>query len=91
LKDMLLYAEALLAAALARTESRGSHYRTDYPERDDANWLKTTLAKFDGADAPPRLEYEAVPQPMIEPRARTYGKVEDKKEDEASAETTSSN
>jgi len=91
LKDMLLYAEAILAAAIARTESRGSHYRTDYPERDDANWLKTTLAKFDGADAPPRLEYEAVPQPMIEPRARTYGKVEDKKEDEASAETTSSN
>jgi len=38
-KNMLLVGEAITRAALFRTESRGSHFRTDYPERDDANWL----------------------------------------------------
>jgi succinate dehydrogenase / fumarate reductase flavoprotein subunit len=37
-------AEALVASALARDESRGGHYREDHPLRDDANWLKHTLA-----------------------------------------------
>lgn len=40
---LLDLAEATAASALARTESRGAHYREDYPKRDDANWLKHTL------------------------------------------------
>lgn len=76
LGDMLIYAEAILAASLARKESRGSHYRPDYEERDDPNWHKTTIAKYDTANDAPILEYEAVPCPLVEPRARTYGKVE---------------
>lgn len=76
LGDMLIYAEAILAAAIARKESRGAHYRSDYPERDDANWHKTTIAKWDGAAGHAKLEFEAVPCPLIAPRARTYGKAE---------------
>ncbi len=76
LGDMLIYAEALLAASILRKESRGSHYRPDYPERDDAKFHKTTIAKYDAANDQPILEYEPVPSPLVEPRARTYGKVE---------------
>jgi succinate dehydrogenase / fumarate reductase flavoprotein subunit len=43
LKHMLNLAEAIVRGALARTESRGAHYRTDFPKRDDKNWLKHTL------------------------------------------------
>ena len=44
LQALLEVAEAIVAAALAREESRGAHYRSDFPRRDDANWLKHTLA-----------------------------------------------
>jgi len=46
LRGTLLLAEVVAAGARIRKESRGSHYRTDYPERDDASWLKHTLAYF---------------------------------------------
>jgi succinate dehydrogenase / fumarate reductase flavoprotein subunit len=42
--NLLQFSEVIVASALARTESRGAHFRTDYPERDDAAWLKHTLA-----------------------------------------------
>jgi len=44
LQALLEIAETILAGALAREESRGAHYRSDFPQRDDANWLKHTLA-----------------------------------------------
>jgi succinate dehydrogenase / fumarate reductase flavoprotein subunit len=44
LENMLDVAEVVLYSAFARTESRGAHYRLDYPKRDDVNWLKHTLA-----------------------------------------------
>ena len=75
LGDMLIYAEAILAGAIARKESRGSHYRPDYPDRNDEEYLKTTIAKYDAAADRAVLEYEAVPQPLVQPRARTYGEV----------------
>jgi succinate dehydrogenase / fumarate reductase flavoprotein subunit len=78
--DMLAYAEAILLGAIERRESRGSHYRSDYPERDDANFLKTTIAKYDPAGDRAILEYEPVPTPLITPRARTYGRVDTEKE-----------
>ena len=43
---MLDVAEVTVACALARQESRGSHFRTDFPERDDANWLQHTVASY---------------------------------------------
>ncbi len=72
LGDMLIYAEAILIAAIARKEYRGSHYRPDYPDRIDDPFQKTSLMKF--VDGKQVLEYEDVPTPMVPPRARTYGK-----------------
>ncbi|MBI5853839.1 MAG: FAD-binding protein [Nitrospirae bacterium] len=51
-------AETIVAAALAREESRGAHYRADYPIRDDTGWLKHTLARR--TDDGPALSYEPV-------------------------------
>jgi succinate dehydrogenase / fumarate reductase, flavoprotein subunit len=71
--DFLIDASlALATGALARTESRGAQARTDFPERDDANWLKHTLAWHqDGA--PPRLDYSrGVTITKFDPQVRTY-------------------
>ena len=46
LENMLILARVITLGALQRNESRGAHYKPDFPERDDANWLKTTRAKF---------------------------------------------
>ncbi|MEE9212655.1 MAG: hypothetical protein V3U29_08385, partial [Phycisphaeraceae bacterium] len=89
LGDMLIYAEAILAAAIERTESRGSHYRPDYPERDDEHWHKTTIAKYNSANDKPVLEYEAVPTPLVPPRPRTYGEAEDDAKDKQNNKQTS--
>ena len=63
-------AEAMATSALARTESRGAHSRDDYPERDDAGWLKHTLAYRD--EAGPTLRYKPVTVTRFEPKPRTY-------------------
>jgi len=68
--NMLELARIITAGALNRNESRGSHYKPDFPERDDANWLKTTKAQYtpDG----PRISYEPVDTSLIAPRRRVY-------------------
>jgi succinate dehydrogenase / fumarate reductase flavoprotein subunit len=76
LKDMIRYAEAILVGAILRKESRGSHYREDYQERDDANFLKTTIAKYDAKADKPVISYEEVQLGLVEPRARTYGRTD---------------
>lgn len=70
---MIRLAYCIAAGALARQESRGSHYREDHPKRDDENWLKRTLAYWPiGADQP-ALEYEAVKITELQPGDRGYG------------------
>ena len=70
LKSMIDLAKVITAGALARDESRGSHYKPEFPERDDEAWLKTTLAAYDPALDGPRLSYEEVDLSLIEPRKR---------------------
>jgi succinate dehydrogenase / fumarate reductase, flavoprotein subunit len=73
-RDMILMAEAILKAALLRNESRGAHFKPDFPERDDANFLKTTLATYDARTNSPEITYGPVDTSLVPPRARTYGK-----------------
>ncbi len=70
LLGMILVAETIVAGALGRQESRGSHFRVDYRDRDDARFLKHTIARLtpDGA----RLEYRPVTITKWQPQARTY-------------------
>lgn len=73
---MLKLAQCVAAGALQRTESRGAHYREDYPRRDDAGWLKRTLARWPAADATqPEIGYEALDVRRMElpPGWRGYG------------------
>jgi succinate dehydrogenase / fumarate reductase flavoprotein subunit len=56
---MLDVAETIVVGALNRTESRGAHYRLDYPKRDDVNWLKHTLAFYRRGE-PPYISYAPV-------------------------------
>ncbi|WP_460001748.1 succinate dehydrogenase flavoprotein subunit [Paradesulfitobacterium aromaticivorans] len=67
---MLHLARVISLGALHRNESRGAHYKPDFPERDDENWLKTTKAKF-SADGP-SFSYEPVDTAYIKPRQRRY-------------------
>jgi len=70
LESMLTIAEVIVKGALERKESRGSHYRLDYPYRDDKNWLKHTLA-FKHRDHI-RLEYQEVILTKFPPIERSY-------------------
>jgi len=73
LKGMARLALITAMGALARKESRGAHCRTDYPERDDANWLSRTLVRWGREEAAPRFEYEPVGLLDLPPGDRGYG------------------
>ena len=67
---LLELAEVLIVSALARNESRGGHYREDYPTRDDANFMRHTMAYRDGNDI--RLDYKPVVITRYQPMERKY-------------------
>ncbi|HLW99133.1 MAG TPA: succinate dehydrogenase flavoprotein subunit [Candidatus Acidoferrales bacterium] len=73
LHGMLILARVITLGALARDESRGAHYKPDFPERNDAAWLKTTRAKWINGKI--QLTYEPVDTSLIPPRARRYDAV----------------
>jgi succinate dehydrogenase / fumarate reductase flavoprotein subunit len=72
--DMVLIAEAMVKAADLRKESRGAHYRTDFPTRNDDEFMKSTVAKFDPASRSSSVDLHDIDHALILPEARTYGK-----------------
>ena len=72
LKNMLELARVITLGALARDESRGAHYKPDFPERNDDKFLKTTIAEYSAES--PVFSYDPVDVGLIEPRKRDYSK-----------------
>jgi succinate dehydrogenase / fumarate reductase flavoprotein subunit len=72
LEGMFDVALCVAAGALARTESRGSHFRTDHNTRDDVNWLKHTLAFYQPGVVGPRIGYSPVTLGTFELQERKY-------------------
>jgi succinate dehydrogenase / fumarate reductase flavoprotein subunit len=77
--NLIVQAVVTMAGALNRTESRGAHAREDHPTRDDANWMKHTLAWIDADKHEVRLDYRPVHAftmtndvAYVEPKARVY-------------------
>jgi succinate dehydrogenase / fumarate reductase, flavoprotein subunit len=83
LQNMLQLARVITLGALNRNESRGAHYKPDFPERDDENFLKTTIAEFSGEG--PVFSWEPVDIGLLPPRKRDYSKGEQKKKQETVA------
>ncbi|MBO8167879.1 MAG: succinate dehydrogenase flavoprotein subunit [Thermoanaerobacteraceae bacterium] len=67
---MLQLARVITLGALNRNESRGGHYKPEYPQRDDANWLKTTKARY--TENGPEFSYEEVDISYFKPKPRRY-------------------
>ena len=70
LQFMLDNAEAIVVSAIERKESRGAQFRTDFPERNDDEWLKHINVSANGAD--PDLTYSPVTMTQWQPQERTY-------------------
>ncbi len=70
--NMMQLARVITLGALNRNESRGAHYKPEFPDRNDEEWLKTTIAEY--SDEAPVLSYEPVDVSIIEPRKRDYSK-----------------
>ena len=72
LKNMLELSRTIAIGALLRDESRGAHYKPDFPDRNDEQFLKTSKASFTGAPEGTKIEYEEVDTQFIKPRPRSY-------------------
>ncbi|MGC9222656.1 MAG: succinate dehydrogenase flavoprotein subunit [Terracidiphilus sp.] len=72
LKNMLELSRTITLGAIQRDESRGAHYKPDFPDRNDERFLKTTKASFTGSVEGPRIEFEEVDTQFIKPRPRRY-------------------
>lgn len=71
-RPMLELAMIITKGALLRDEFRGAHFKPDFPERDDKNWLKTTIAEYSADE--PKISYEPVDIRHLKPILRDYSK-----------------
>ena len=67
---MLEVALIIVKGALLRNESRGSHFKPEFPSRDDEHWLKTTIASYDKNE--PLISFKSVDTRYIHPKLRDY-------------------
>jgi succinate dehydrogenase / fumarate reductase, flavoprotein subunit len=74
LQNMLQLARVITIGAYNRNESRGAHYKPDFPDRNDEEFMKTTMAKFTGKNSAPAFHYEEIDVSLIKPRKRDYSK-----------------
>jgi len=81
--DMLRIADAMIEGSLLRKESRGSHYRTDFPKRHDGDFLKTSMARLDPETDRCSIAYENVEVGLVVPRERNYAKTHAPAKEEA--------
>src|SRR5699024_10093244 len=72
LKNMLHLARVITLGAYHRDESRGAHYKPEFPDRNDEEWLKTTIATYNKETNSPDFSYEEVDTSLIKPRKRDY-------------------
>lgn len=72
--NMLQLARVITQGAYNRNESRGAHYKPEFPERNDEEFLKTTVASYDKENNKPVFRYDEVDTSLIEPRKRDYSK-----------------
>lgn len=68
--NMLQLARVVTLGALARDESRGAHYKPDFPDRDDVNWARITKASF--MPEGPKFDYEEIDYSYMQPKKRDY-------------------
>ncbi len=71
-EPMLQLAKVIIQGALSRNESRGAHFKEEFPQRDDKNWLKTTIATYSEKDNRPCISYEEVDIRHLDPLQRDY-------------------
>ncbi|QGQ47452.1 succinate dehydrogenase flavoprotein subunit [Metabacillus sediminilitoris] len=74
LQNMLQLARVITLGAYNRNESRGAHYKPEFPDRNDEDFLKTTMATHTGERTAPEFKYEEVDVSLITPRKRDYSK-----------------
>lgn len=74
LEGMINLAHVITLGAYNRNESRGAHYKPEFPDRNDEEWLKTTMARYNPKTNLPELSYEEVDVSLIKPRKRDYTK-----------------
>ncbi len=90
LGDMLILAQAIANGSLLREESRGSHYRLDFPDRNDDRFLRASVARCNPQTGEPEIEFKDVDTVLVMPRPRTYGRVDAKADTNAPKTETAS-
>jgi succinate dehydrogenase / fumarate reductase, flavoprotein subunit len=74
LEGMINLAHVITIGAYNRNESRGAHYKPEFADRNDEDWLKTTMARYNATTNLPEIYYEEVDTSLIKPRKRDYTK-----------------